>query len=94
MVGQEETSEGLQHEAHRSCIRLGHNNGFGALAQEAPVTLSSEITSQILTLVPNADLSNLTNTQYAQMVTFFGDSGNLRTPAGAAQGVFVILGAQ
>ena len=67
---------------------------FGAVAQEAPVALSSAISSQILTLVPSADLSSLTNSQYAQLVSFFADSENLRTRAGAAQQISVILGAQ
>lgn len=66
----------------------------GAVAQQAPVALPSSITSQILTLVPSADLSSLTNAQYAQLVTFFADSENLRTRAGAAQGIEAILGAQ
>jgi hypothetical protein len=69
-------------------------SAFGAVAQEAPVALSSAITSQILTLVPDADLSNLTNAQYAQLVSFFADSENLRTRAGAAQSIEVILGAR
>ena len=69
-------------------------SAFGAVAQEAPVALSSAIQSQILTLVPGADLSNLTNAQYAQLVTFFADSENLRTTSGTAQGVKAILGAQ
>lgn len=69
-------------------------SAFGAVAQEAPVALSSSVASQILTLVPSADLSSLTNAQYAQLTTFFLDSENLRTRAGAAQGVEAILGAQ
>jgi hypothetical protein len=69
-------------------------SAVGAVAQQAPVALPSSITSQILTLVPSADLSSLTNAQYAQLVTFFADSENLRTRAGAAQGIEAILGAQ
>ncbi|WP_146038005.1 hypothetical protein [Tabrizicola aquatica] len=69
-------------------------SAVGALAQQAPVALPSSITSQILTLVPSADLSTLTNSQYAQLVTFFADSENLNTRAGAAQGIEAILGAQ
>lgn len=69
-------------------------SAFGAVAQEAPVALSSAITSQILTLVPDADLSSLSNAQYAQLVSFFANSENLRTAAGAAQDIEVILGAQ
>jgi hypothetical protein len=69
-------------------------SAIGAFAQEAPVALSSAITSSILTLVPDADLSNLTNVQYAELVTFFADSENLNTRSGAAQGIKVILGAQ
>jgi hypothetical protein len=69
-------------------------SAFGAVAQEAPVALSSAIQSQILSLVPGADLSNLTNSQYAQLVSFFADSENLNTRAGAAQDIEAILGAQ
>jgi hypothetical protein len=63
----------------------------GAFAQQAPVALSSAIQSQIAMLVPGADLSSLTNAQYAQLVTFFADSENLRTASGTAQGVKAIL---
>ncbi len=66
-------------------------SAFGAFAQTAPVNLPSSVQSQILTLVPDADLSNLTNSQYAQLVFFFSDSENLNTRAGAAQGVEAIL---
>jgi hypothetical protein len=66
----------------------------GAFAQTAPVMLSSAIQSEIQNLVPGADLSNLTNSQYARLVTFFADSENLSTRAGATQGVKTILGAQ
>jgi hypothetical protein len=69
-------------------------SAFGAVAQQAPVALSSAIQSDIATLVPGADLSNLTNSQYAQLVTFFADSENLNTRAGAAQGIEAILGAR
>lgn len=66
----------------------------GAFAQQAPVMLSSAIQSEILALIPNADLSSLTNTQYAQIVSFFADSENTRTASGTAQGVKAILNAQ
>jgi hypothetical protein len=69
-------------------------SAFGAVAQNAPVMLSSAIQSEILTLIPGADLSNLTNAQYAQLVTFFTDSENTRTASGTAQGVKAILNAQ
>jgi hypothetical protein len=63
----------------------------GTFAQQAPVALSSAIQSEILAVVPNADLSNLTNSQYAELVTFFINSENTRTAAGTAQGVKSIL---
>lgn len=63
----------------------------GSFAQQVPVALPSSITSQILTVLPGADLSNLTNSQYAQIVTFFADSENTRTASGTAQGVKAIL---
>lgn len=66
----------------------------GAVAQQAPVALPSSISSQILTVVPGADLSALTNSQYAQIVSFFADSENTRTATGTAQGVKAILNAQ
>lgn len=66
----------------------------GAFAQQAPVQLSSAIQSEILALLPTADLSNLTNSQYAQLVSFFADSENTRTASDTAQGVKVILNAQ
>ena len=69
-------------------------SAFGAVAQEAPVALSSAITSEIVSLVPGADLSNLTNSQYAQLVSCFNDSENLRTRSSATQGIEAILGAQ
>jgi hypothetical protein len=67
---------------------------FGAFAQQAPVALSSAITSQIMTWVPDADLSNLTNVQYAQIVSLFANSENLRTGNDPIGQVKVILNAQ
>jgi hypothetical protein len=69
-------------------------SAFGAVAQEAPVALSSAIQSQILTLVPDADLSNLTNVQYAQLVSLFSNSDNLGSGNNPAGSIKVILGAQ
>jgi hypothetical protein len=66
----------------------------GAFAQEAPVALSSAITSQILTMVPDADLSNLTNVQYAQLVSLFSNSENLSSGANPSGAIKAILGAQ
>jgi hypothetical protein len=66
-------------------------SAIGAFAQQAPVALPSSITSQIMTVLPGADLSSLTNSQYAQLVTFFADSENTRTASGTAQGVKAIL---
>jgi hypothetical protein len=66
-----------------------------ASAQEAaPVALSSAIQSQILNWVPDADLSNLTNAQYARLVTLFTSSDNLRSGEDPANQVRVILNAQ
>lgn len=66
----------------------------GAFAQQAPVALSSAIESQIMTWVPGADLSNLTNSQYAQIVSLFSNSENLRVGNDPAGQVKVILNAQ
>ncbi len=66
----------------------------GAFAQQAPVQLSSAIQSQILAWVPDADLSNLTNAQYAQLVTLFSNSENLGAGDNPAGQVKVILGVQ
>jgi hypothetical protein len=63
----------------------------GALAQQASVSLSSAVQYEILTVLPSADLSSLTNSQYAQIVSFFDNSENTRTAAGTAQGVKAIL---
>jgi hypothetical protein len=69
-------------------------SALGAVAQEAPVALSAAITSQILSMVPDADLSNLTNAQYAQIVSLFSNSENLSSGANPAGAVKAILGAQ
>ena len=66
----------------------------GAVAQTAPVALSSAITSQILTMVPGVDLSNLTNAQYAQIVSLFSNSDDLSAGSNPAGAVKAILNAQ
>lgn len=66
----------------------------GAFAQQAPVALPSAIQSQILAWVPDADLSNLTNVQYAQLVSLFASSDNLRSGNDPAGQIKVILNAQ
>jgi hypothetical protein len=66
----------------------------GAFAQQAPVQLSSAIESQILAWIPNADLSGLTSSQYAQIVSLFATSENLRSGNNPVGQVKVILGAQ
>mgnify|MGYP006320219097 CR=1 FL=1 len=63
----------------------------GAFAQQAPVQLSSAIHSEILSVLPGADLSALTNSQYAQIVTLFDDTENTNTPAGPPHGVKPIV---
>ena len=69
-------------------------SSVGAFAQQAPVALSSAISSQIMTWVPGADLSNLTSAQYAQIVSLFSTSENLRTGNDPVGQVKVILNAQ
>lgn len=66
----------------------------GAFAQQAPVQLSSAIESQILTWIPTADLSNLTNVQYAQIVSLFANSENLHTGNDPVSQIKIILNAQ
>ncbi|MFM7335402.1 MAG: hypothetical protein ACKO2N_03815 [Tabrizicola sp.] len=63
----------------------------GAFAQQAPVPLSSAIQSEILAVLPSADLSALTNSQYAQIVSFFSNSENTRTASDISGGVRAIL---
>jgi hypothetical protein len=67
---------------------------FGAVAQGVPVMLPSAIEWQIVSLVPTADLSDLTNAQYAQLVTLFSNSENLSAGANPAGTVKAILNAQ
>ena len=62
-----------------------------AFAQQSPVALSSAIQSEILTVLPNADLSSLSNAQYAELTTFFLNSENTRTASDLSQGVKAIL---
>jgi hypothetical protein len=69
-------------------------SAFGSIAQEAPVALSSAITAQIIQLVPDADLSNLTNAQYAQLVSLFANSDNLSAGSDPAGAVKAIINAQ
>jgi hypothetical protein len=69
-------------------------SAFSAVAQGTPVALSASITSQVMALVPDADLSNLTNAQYAQLVTMFSDSKNLSAGENPAGAVKAIINAQ
>jgi hypothetical protein len=65
-------------------------SAVGAIAQSAPVALSASIKTQILRMVPDADLSNLTNIQYAQLVSLFSNSDNLgagENPQGAVKAI-------
>lgn len=66
----------------------------GAFAQTSSFALSSAVQSQIQTLVPGADLANLSTSQYARFVTFFSDSSNLRTRADVVNEIKTILNAQ
>lgn len=63
----------------------------GAFAQQAPVMLSSAVQSEILAVLPNADLTSLSNAQYAQIVSLFSNSENTRTPSDISGGVQAIL---
>lgn len=69
-------------------------SAVGALAQSSSVMLSSAIESQIMTMVPGADLTNLTTSQYARLVTLFSTSENLRNGNDPVGQVKVILNAQ
>jgi hypothetical protein len=66
----------------------------GAIAQTSSVALTSATAAQILQWVPNADLSNLTTMQYAQIVSLFANGENLRTGNDPIGQVKVILNAQ
>ncbi len=66
----------------------------GAVAQTAPVALSSAIQSQIQTWVPGADLSSITTAQYAQIVSLFSSSDNLRAGNDPSGQVKAILNVQ
>lgn len=69
-------------------------SAFGAFAQEAPVALSSALSAQIMSLVPGADLTNLTNAQYAQLVSLFANSNNLSAGSNPVGAVKAIINAQ
>jgi hypothetical protein len=69
-------------------------SAFGAAAQDVSIPLSAALQSQILTLVPSADLSGLTNAQYAQLVTLFSNSDNVGAGENPAGAVKAILNAQ
>ena len=66
----------------------------GAFAQSTPVMLTSAIEAQVMTYVPGADLSNLTTSQYARLVSLFASSDNLRAGENPTGAVKVILNAQ
>lgn len=66
----------------------------GAVAQTAPVALSSAIATQIEAWVPGADLTSITTSQYAQIVSLFSSSDNLRTGNDPIGQVKAILNAQ
>ena len=69
-------------------------SAFGAFAQSAPAQLSAAVQAQILSVVPDADLSNLTAAQYAQLVTLFSNSENLSAGANPNGAIKAIIGAQ
>jgi hypothetical protein len=67
---------------------------FGAVAQTAPVSLSSATQSEILRLLPEVDLSSITNAQYAQIVTLFSSSEDRNSDVDTKAALEVILDAQ
>jgi hypothetical protein len=69
-------------------------SAFGAQAQQASIVLPAAIQAQILAMVPTADLSNLTTSQYSRLVTLFSDSKNLRAGENPVGAIKVILNAQ
>lgn len=69
-------------------------SAFGAMAQEAPMMLSSAIQSQIMARVPGVDLSNLTSSQYARLVALFSNPDDLRPSNDLTGSVKAILNAQ
>lgn len=66
----------------------------GAFAQAAPIMLSSAIEAKIMTYVPNADLNNLSLSQYARLESLFSSSDNLRAGNNPTGAVKAILNAQ
>ncbi|MBP9048068.1 MAG: hypothetical protein WAT35_10920 [Tabrizicola sp.] len=69
-------------------------SAFGAMAQEAPMMLSSAIQSQIMAKVPGVDLSNLTSSQYDRLVVLFSNPDDLRPGSDLTGSVKAILNAQ
>lgn len=69
-------------------------SALGALAQQAPVQLSSAIQTQIRAWVPGVDLTNLTTAQYARIVSLFASPDNLSGGSDPAGQVRAILNAQ
>jgi DNA-binding transcriptional regulator YbjK len=67
---------------------------FGAVAQTAPVPLSSATQSEILNLLPEVDLGSITNAQYAQIVTLFSSSEDRNSDVDTKAALEVILDAQ
>ncbi len=66
----------------------------GANAQQATAVLSPSIQAQVLAMVPGADLSNLTSSQYARLVVLFSNSKNLSAGDNPSGAIKVILNAQ
>jgi hypothetical protein len=95
-MGQDEPVTQRKHTMNRIILAtaLVTISSVGAFAQTAPVMLSSAIASQIMTMVPGADLSNLTTSQYARFVSLFSSVENLRAGSNPVGAVKVILNAQ
>ena len=69
-------------------------SAVGVSAQTSTVQISSAIAAKVSALVPGADVSNLTVSQYARLVGLFAENDNLRAGNNPAGAVKVILSAQ
>lgn len=69
-------------------------SGFSAFAQEAPMMLSSAITSKIMAAVPGIDLSGLTGSQYDRLENLFSNADDLRPGHDLSGSIKAIVNAQ
>jgi hypothetical protein len=69
-------------------------SAVGAMAQSSAPVLSAAVQSQILSMVPDADLSNLTASQAARLSALVSNPDNLKPSNDPEGAIEVILGAQ